>query len=72
MHSATPQGAGLEFSSGDTFGFRPPASPTFQLMADLRVVTCAEEGLAAKVDFDDCVKVTAPFYPLSMIISMNA
>ena len=69
MHSATPQGAGLEFFTGDTFGFRPPASPTFKLMAGLRVLTCAKEGVAAKVDFDDCVKVTAPFHFLSMLIS---
>lgn len=67
MDSMILQDAGLEFFSGDTFGFRPPASPTFQLMAGLRVVTCAKEGIAAKVDFDDCLKVMAPFHVLSMI-----
>lgn len=51
------QAAGLEFSAGDTFGFRTRTSPSIQLIVDHPVVTCAGRGLAAAVPFEYCAKV---------------
>lgn len=59
MCCAHVQAAGLEFPPGDTFGFRTSRCPTFQVMVDHRVVSCAGRGMAAKIPFEDCVKVTA-------------
>lgn len=58
------QAAGLEFLPGDTFGFRAPTSPSFQLMTETPVVTCATGGLAAKVPFEYCVEVRAISFEL--------
>ncbi|CAM9375137.1 unnamed protein product [Ectocarpus sp. 12 AP-2014] len=55
--SVKAEAAGLEFPAGDTFGFRTPASPSFQLMVDLPVVTCATRGLAAKITFEHCLRL---------------
>ncbi|CAM9216898.1 unnamed protein product [Ectocarpus sp. 13 AM-2016] len=55
--SVKAEAAGLEFPAGDTFGFRTPASPSFQLMVDLPVVTCATRGLAAKIAFEHCLRL---------------
>lgn len=49
--------AGLEFSAGDTFGFRNRTSPSYQLSVDHPVMTCACRGLAAVVPFEYCAKV---------------